>query len=77
MEEVLLAEYQLERGHLDALRFYVGNKGEKAYPETDEGGQYRLHTRCSNTKVLRLRSRMAGGTNDCLQGGTRIILTGY
>jgi len=29
MEEMLLAEYQLERGQLDALWAYVGNKGEK------------------------------------------------
>lgn len=29
VEEVLLAEYQLERGQLDALWSYVGNKGEK------------------------------------------------
>jgi transposase-like protein len=30
IEEVLLAEYQLERGQLDALWAYVGNKGEKS-----------------------------------------------
>jgi transposase-like protein len=29
MEEMLLAEYQLERGQLDALWAYVGNKGGK------------------------------------------------
>jgi transposase-like protein len=29
VEEVLMAEYQLERGQLDALWSYVGNKGEK------------------------------------------------
>jgi transposase-like protein len=29
IEEVLLAEYQLERGQLDGLWAYVGNKGEK------------------------------------------------
>lgn len=29
IEEVLLAKYQLERGQLDALWAYVGNKGEK------------------------------------------------
>ena len=29
IEEVLMAEYQLERGQLDALWSYVGNKGEK------------------------------------------------
>ena len=29
IEEMLLAEYQLERGQLDGLWAYVGNKGEK------------------------------------------------
>lgn len=29
IEDVLLAEYQVERGQLDALWSYVGNKGEK------------------------------------------------
>ncbi len=29
IEEVLMAEYQIERGQLDALWAYVGNKGEK------------------------------------------------
>ena len=29
IEEVLLAEYQLDQGQLDALWSYVGNKGEK------------------------------------------------
>lgn len=29
MEDVLLATYQLERGQLDSLWAYVGNKGEK------------------------------------------------
>ena len=32
IEEVLLADYQLERGQLDALWSYVGNKGEKKLP---------------------------------------------
>ena len=30
IEETLLAEYQLERGQLDGLWAYVGNKGEKS-----------------------------------------------
>jgi transposase-like protein len=29
VEEVLLAEFQVKRGQLDALWAYVGNKGEK------------------------------------------------
>jgi hypothetical protein len=29
MEDVLLATYQLQRGQLDSLWAYVGNKGEK------------------------------------------------
>jgi len=29
VEDVLLAEFQVERGQLDALWAYVGNKGEK------------------------------------------------
>ena len=29
IEEILLAEYQLDQGQLDALWSYVGNKGEK------------------------------------------------
>ena len=29
LEEVLLADYQVKRGQLDALWSYVGNKGEK------------------------------------------------
>jgi transposase-like protein len=29
IEEVLMADHQLERGQLDALGSYVGNKGEK------------------------------------------------
>ncbi len=29
LEEVLLAEYEIKRGQLDALWAYVGNKGEK------------------------------------------------
>lgn len=29
VEELLLANYQLERGQLDAMWSYVGNKGEK------------------------------------------------
>jgi len=29
VEEVLLADYQLNRGRLDALWSYVGHKGEK------------------------------------------------
>jgi transposase-like protein len=29
VEEVLMADYQVERGQLDALWSYVGNKGEK------------------------------------------------
>lgn len=32
IEEVLLAKYELERGQLDALWAYVGNKGEKTLP---------------------------------------------
>ena len=32
IEEVLLANYRLERGQLDALWSYVGNKGEKKLP---------------------------------------------
>ena len=39
VEDVLMAKYQLERGQLDALWSYVGNKGEKkATPKpTNEG----------------------------------------
>jgi hypothetical protein len=29
VEEVLMAEFKVERGQLDALWAYVGNKGEK------------------------------------------------
>jgi len=29
IEEIRLAEYQLDQGQLDALWSYVGNKGEK------------------------------------------------
>ena len=32
IEEVLLGEYQIERGQLDALWAYVRNKGEKRLP---------------------------------------------
>jgi hypothetical protein len=32
IEEVLLAKYEIERGQLDALWAYVGNKGEKKLP---------------------------------------------
>jgi hypothetical protein len=32
IEEVLLAKYELQRGQLDALWAYVGNKGEKKLP---------------------------------------------
>jgi hypothetical protein len=38
-EELMAKYYQIERGQLDSLWAYVGNKGEKSYPETDEGGQ--------------------------------------
>ncbi|HEY58497.1 MAG TPA: hypothetical protein G4O04_08195, partial [Anaerolineae bacterium] len=29
IEEILMAEYHLDQGQLDALRSYVGHKGEK------------------------------------------------
>jgi transposase-like protein len=32
IEEALLAKYELERGQLDALWAYVGNKGQKKLP---------------------------------------------
>ena len=32
VEEVLMAEYKVKRAQLDALWFYVGNKGEKKLP---------------------------------------------
>jgi transposase-like protein len=32
LEEVLLAEFEVKRGQLDALWAYVGNKGEKKLP---------------------------------------------
>jgi transposase-like protein len=32
LEELLLAEHQIERGQLDGLWAYVGNKGEKKLP---------------------------------------------
>ncbi|NIW91516.1 MAG: hypothetical protein GWN20_01075 [Phycisphaerae bacterium] len=32
VEEILMADYQLRRGQLDALWSYVGNKGEKKLP---------------------------------------------
>jgi transposase-like protein len=32
VEEMLLAEHQIERGQLDGLWAYVGNKGEKKLP---------------------------------------------
>jgi hypothetical protein len=38
VEEALLVDYQLNRGQLDALWSYVGNKGEKkAIPKPTEG----------------------------------------
>ncbi|MCK6629269.1 MAG: hypothetical protein L6R45_29345 [Anaerolineae bacterium] len=40
VEEVLLSNYQLSRGQIDGLWVYVGHKGEKNYPETDESGQF-------------------------------------
>lgn len=41
IEEVLLAEDQLERGQLDGLWAYVGNKGEKrTTPKPTKGGQF-------------------------------------
>ena len=40
MEEVLLSEYHLTYGQIDGLWAYVGNKGEKTYPETDKSGQF-------------------------------------
>jgi transposase-like protein len=32
IEEILMAEYQVERAQLDAMWSYVGNKGEKKLP---------------------------------------------
>ena len=32
VEEILMAEFQVERGQLDALWAYVGNKGKKGLP---------------------------------------------
>lgn len=40
LEAELLARYRIERGQLDSLWAYVGNKGEKRYPETAESGQF-------------------------------------
>jgi hypothetical protein len=38
LEAELLARYRIERGQLDSLWAYVGNK--KGYPETAESGQF-------------------------------------
>ena len=38
LEAELLARYRIERGQLDSLWEYVGNK--KGYPETAESGQF-------------------------------------
>ena len=35
-----MANYKVKRAQLDALWSYVGNKGEKKDPETDESGQF-------------------------------------
>lgn len=41
IEEVLMADYEVTRGQLDALWSYVGHKGEKkAYPETPQQGTF-------------------------------------
>ena len=32
VEEVLMADFKVKRGQLDALWAYVGNKGKKAIP---------------------------------------------
>ncbi len=40
VEAILMKDYHITRGQLDAMWVYVGNKGEKSYPETDENGQF-------------------------------------
>ena len=45
IEEIRLAEYQLDQGQLDALWSYVGN-GWKRYPETDARGEF-----CRSTMI--------------------------
>lgn len=56
VEETLLKHYRIQRGLLDGLWAYVGNKGEKKKPETPESGQFL----CSTMLDMDSRFRVAG-----------------
>jgi hypothetical protein len=45
IEEGLMSEFRVKRGPLDGLWAYVGKKGAKKYPETNESGQFWRSTR--------------------------------
>ena len=54
VEEVLMADFEVKRGQLDALWTYVGNKGKKGgYPETEEKGEFWRSTYMDTDSRLR------------------------
>jgi hypothetical protein len=59
LEAVLLAEYEIKRGQWDALWTYVGNQGEKSYPETPERGQFWPATMLDRDSRLRVARGIA------------------
>lgn len=59
VEEVLLAEFHVERGQLDARWAYVGNKGERNCPDTDTSGQFWRSTLIDMDSRLRVARGIA------------------
>ena len=59
VEEVLMADFHVKRGQLDALWAYVQNKGEKGYIETETSGQFWRSTYLDMDSRLRVARGIA------------------
>jgi len=60
VEEVLMADFHVKRGQLDALWVYVQNKGEKkGYTETETSGQFWRSTYLDMDSRLRVARGIA------------------
>lgn len=63
-----MADYRLSRGDLDGLWSFVGNKGEKSHPETEESGQFWRSTMIDiDTRVRAARGIAKTETEAALQ----------
>ncbi len=73
VEEVLMAEFQVQCAQLDALWTYVGHKGEKKRPEIADRGTFWRATRNDMDSRLRAARGIAKHETQASEGVFRIL----